>query len=191
MLDFCHGLAKCQQNLMRILLLLLLLGLSACSALPSKSTAATQNFRAEGLVGITTAQSVQSGNFNWQQTGARYSIEFYGPLGLGATYLDSDGQQVTLTLSNQEHTEARSAEVLMQKVLGWSLPVDGLQYWLRAEAVPNVPPLEVRNSKGQLVSLMQEGWQITYTWQDQVWPHKIVLVRPGIKVIIIINNFSS
>ena len=180
-------------NLVRSLgLLLFALGLSACSTLSEREPASAQSFHAQGLVGITSPEGAESGNFNWQQQGMDYRIEFYGPLGLGATYLEGNSTGVVLTLSNQQQYQAASPEALLQKVLNWSLPVSGLRYWLLARPIPNVPFTIIQNYQGQVLKLQQEGWNIHYEWQDQQnFAHKIVLTQQHLKVVIIINALSS
>jgi outer membrane lipoprotein LolB len=175
-------------RMIRIIFLLSLFFLSACSTVTPKAPSPT-GFNIHGLVGVTTTDSQNSANFNWYQSGAAYHIELYGPLALGTTYLDSDGQQVSLTLSNQQIYNASSPEILMQKLLGWSLPVEGLKYWILAQPVPNEAFTAKKDSTGNLQSLSQEGWSIEYTWvATQKFPHKITLMRPGIKAIVIVNK---
>ena len=179
-------------RIMRIIFLISLFFISACSTVSSKAplpAPTPSSFNIHGLVGVTTTNSQNSANFNWYQHGATYHIELYGPMALGTTYLDSDGQQVALTLSNQQTYNASSPEILMQNVLGWSLPLDGLKYWILAQPVPNEPFAAQKNITGNFQSLSQEGWTITYTWvATQKFPHKITLTRPGIKAIVIVNK---
>lgn len=177
-------------RIMKIIFFISLFFLSACSTVTSKApTPSPSGFNIHGLVGVTTTNSQNSANFNWYQQGATYHIELYGPMALGTTYLDSDGQQVSLTLSNQETYHASAPEILMQNVLGWSLPVDGLKYWILALPMPNEAFTAKKDAMGNLQSLSQEGWMMTYVWvAGQKFPHKITLTRPGIKVILIVNK---
>jgi outer membrane lipoprotein LolB len=178
-------------RLLKILICCTLIFLTACSTMLQRnpSTYSMDGFNVQGLVGVTTSQGQNSANFNWYQHGGGYHIALYGPMALGSTYLDSDGTNVTLTLSDQENYTATSPELLMQNVLGWSMPVTGLHYWLFAKPVPNEPYENSLDSHHRVIQLNQEGWDIHYLWQDQQsFPHKITLVRPGIKVVIVINK---
>lgn len=175
---------------MRILKILFALSftlLAACSTRPRTPT--TSGFNIQGLAGITMNGTQNSANFNWYEYDGSFHIEFYGPLGMGSTYLDGDDQSVALTLSDQQTYNANSPEILMQNVLGWSLPVTGLRYWLLAKPVPNEAVISTKDNNGHIVYLSQEGWNITYSWRaQQSFPHKVVLVRPNVKVVIVINK---
>jgi outer membrane lipoprotein LolB len=186
LLQVCAVLKK---NIRRSAWIFICLVLNACSSPAPKPT--ITSFTAEGLVGVKVAQTQNSANFIWRQDDQAYHIEIYGPLGVDAVYLESEGAEVTLTLGNQEHYTAGDPQALMQKVLGWSLPISGLKYWLLAQPVPNTPVTLVRDDTGRISSLMQQGWNINYTWAPQQnFPHKIVLTRPGVRGTIVINKMS-
>lgn len=175
-------------RLIKILLSLCFLVLAGCSEMP-KAPATITEFNMQGLVGVTTPDAQNNANFNWYQHEGSYHIELYGPMALGTTYLDGNAQKVRLTLSDQEDYTADSPEILMQNVLGWAIPVAGLQYWLFAHPVPNQDYTQIPATPMRPQHLSQQGWEISYTWKGEGnFPYKIVLTRPGIKVVIIINK---
>lgn len=174
-------------TIFRLIFLSSFLLITACSTTPQNSEIPGSNV--QGLVGVSMNGTQNNANFNWYENDSAYHIELYGPLGMGSTYLDGNNQTVTLTLPSQDSYHASSPEILMQNVLGWSFPVEGLKYWLFAKPVPNEAFTATKDKKGHLLTLSQDGWNITYTWlKSQNFPHKIVLVRPNVKVTIVVNK---
>lgn len=162
---------------MRVLLLLLTLLLVGCASTPT----APQGTRTmHGIFGVVDLDDSQSGHFTWIQNGNDFTLELYGPLGLGAAELVGENGQYTLKTSDGKTYEADSAEGLLDNVLGWSMPVSGFPYWLWGQPEPGVPYLQSDNI------LNQEGWQITYTYDQQVLK-KINMIRDGVHVTIVIS----
>jgi outer membrane lipoprotein LolB len=152
------------------------------------------NWRIQALVGVVLNQQAESANVIWQQySDEHYSIEFYGALGLGATYLKGQPGSVTLTDHEGKTYHANNPEQLMQQALGWSLPLDGLVYWIRGLPVPNVPYQSTLNPYGTLATLSQQGWTIQYLNEqrlgNRILPSKIKLKNEGLSVTIVIHTW--
>ncbi len=100
---------------------------------------------------------------HWQQQQQDFEIELLDPLGRKVAIIDGDAQQVQLNTSKGEQLEAQDAESLMQGLLGYSLPVNGLRYWLRGIPNPELvyASLEL-DEQGRLKQLDQAGWLIDY-----------------------------
>ncbi|MFN3786095.1 MAG: lipoprotein insertase outer membrane protein LolB, partial [Thiothrix sp.] len=88
---------------------------------------------------------------------------------------------VTLQTNGKTYQDA-NAERLLQSQLGVSLPLDGMQYWVRGIPAPNTPINNVKlDPQGRPETLQQSGWQIEYNgWHGngaQALPEKINLSR--------------
>lgn len=174
----------------RILILFLCVLLSACSSNQVKPWNSHQ-YTLVGLVGVTASSVQQSANFTWTVSDPNYKLELYGPLGIDASYLEGDDQSSKLTLANGKSYEANDAEGLMDQILGWSIPVEGLNHWLLGKAEPESPASVTRNDQQQVIRLSQDGWQINYTWGvNKYVPTKMILTRanPNVRVVIVINK---
>lgn len=160
-----------------------------------KSLVAQRNWQAQGLVGVRVNQKAQSANFVWTQKSSQFDIELYGPLGLGATYLQGRPGQVRLTTHDQKVYQAEDAGELMNQVLGWSVPVEGLVYWGRGMPEPGQPEQHTLNQYGFLATLEQNGWRIEYKRYRQAGalalPYQLVLTRPGIRVVAVFDNWRE
>jgi outer membrane lipoprotein LolB len=159
--------------------------LCACST-PTLKPNAPGQIQLQGVFGIVTPQSHESGHFIWAQDSQRqFSLELYGPLGLGATSLIEQDGVVTLETSQGKKYTASSPELLLQNNLGWSMPVQGMTYWLLGLPVPELPFQAQYDQGHRIVSLAQSGWMIQYTWgKNWVYPLRIVMQREGVRVIV-------
>lgn len=142
----------------------------------------------QGVFAVITAQNAQSGHFTWMQTGNDFTLELYGPLGLGATVLIKNADQVHLKTAQGATYEASSPEALLQQVLGWSMPVSGFTQWLWGEPDPAAPFTATYDTDHRILTLAQEGWSIAYVWQNASAPARITLTGNGIQVKIAIQN---
>ena len=160
----------------------------------AKQVSAIQHWEARGLIGIRLKNKAQSANFSWVQKGDNFSIELYGPLGLGATYLNGRPNDVTLTAHDKKQYHAKTAQKLMNRVMGWSVPVLGLVSWARGIPMPSGAQTHTLNRYGFLASLQQDGWKIRYMSYQNVGiyglPHQIILTRPGIRVTAVFNQWK-
>lgn len=153
-----------------------------------------QNWQAHGLVGVRLKNQAQSANFVWTQKAKHFNIELYGPLGLGATYLKGQPGDVTLDTHDKKHYQASNAQSLMDQVLGWSVPVEGLVYWSKGIPIPRIAEKHTVNRFGFLKTLDQDGWHIDYRRYQNAGayglPHQMILTRPGIRVAAVFNTWN-
>lgn len=151
--------------------------LAACATLPAKQGAlnhhipwperkkqlsAIQHWQIEGAVAIKTPQHGQTASLNWQQQNhTDYQMSLFGPLGVGRVSLTGNTDGVTLLANNHQY-QAKTPEALMQKMLGWHLPVRNLYYWIRGLAAPGFKAQLTFDTYQHLAKLEQQGWWVTY-----------------------------
>ena len=84
--------------------------------------------------------------------------------------------------SVREHVSARTPEALLQKEMGWSIPVRNMFYWMRGMSAPG-PKHERFDKYGHLVALAQQGWGMQFfsyrTVEGFDLPSKIVMKHSG------------
>lgn len=104
------------------------------------------------------------GNFDWREQGDTVTLQLLDPLGQTLAIVTSSPASATLELPNRQPVTAGDVSSLMQNTLGFSLPVEGLRYWLQpspaptshAKTIPD-PQIETR-----LKEIDQDGWKILY-----------------------------
>ncbi len=152
------------------------------------------NWQAKGKLALRIDDKSQSANFSWKQNKFDFVIHLYGPLGQGSAYITKQGQRYTLK-SKDGTLEAESAEALMLKANGWSIPVSNLIFWLRG--LPSVKsPIQATRfyPTGALQTLKQNDWDIQYTtYQEKsgyLLPKKMKALRDNIKLTLFIKSWA-
>lgn len=104
------------------------------------------------------------GNFDWQQQGDTVTLQLLNPLGQTLAIVTSSPEAASLELPNRQPVTADNVSDLMQHTLGFSLPVEGLRYWLASSPAPSSRAKTVVDSDqtGRLKEIDQEGWTIQY-----------------------------
>lgn len=164
--------------MMRRCLSLLFLLLAGCAATPvapplppaadpqqawhehQRQLAAVDHWQLGGRIAIRTENEAWQASVDWQQQGESYVIQLVGPLGQGSLRLQGDGRLVSL--SDGENTLVdEDAETLLQRQMGWRVPVAALRYWALGLPAPGAAEQEL-DPAGLLARLRQSGWNIEF-----------------------------
>ncbi len=185
--------------------LLLVLLLTGCAAVPpaappgvdsitSAERAAITHWQFHGRVSLTRGEQGWHAGLDWESRADQYRLQVSGPLGQGALLLTGNEYGVTLVDGEGRVYMAPDAEVLLQQVAGWHLPVAGLQYWVRGLSAPYAPAEATRDAHGRLQQLVQSGWTITYQRYQDVggssWPAKMRLERDELIMRLVIDQWQ-
>jgi outer membrane lipoprotein LolB len=155
-----------------------------------------RSWNASGAISIQRAsQSPVIMRYDWQQEGPdHYQIHLAASLNLGAVSITGRPGRVTLQKGNEPPISAATPEALMQKGLGWSLPIPAFWYWARGLPAPGATQATTYDSYGHLTVLQQQGWTVRFsdyhTIQGVDLPQVIQLQRPGIFIKIVIKQWS-
>lgn len=183
--------------------------LSACSSMPvapsrvanpaqswqqhQQQLQALQHWQLSGEVGVVVKQQGQAANIAWTQAGSQLTIELYGPLGLGTDTITGAPGHVVLVTHDHKRFVASDGQQLMQEVLGWSLPVSGLTFWVVGLPVPGQPADDQLNEYGTLASLQQEGWNIQYLQyaviDGYILPTRMRLQQGDVRVVMAVSQW--
>jgi outer membrane lipoprotein LolB len=153
-------------------------GLAGCASVkpegPSMSNAATsvsaQTSRAyQGRFAIqyndqNGQQRNAYGNFSWQETGDTVTLQLRNPLGQTLAIVTSSPASAMLELPNRQPLTADNVTTLMQNALGFTLPVEGLRYWLQPSPAPTsrAKTEQDPDQPSRLKQITQDGWTIDY-----------------------------
>ena len=100
----------------------------------------------------------------WQRyADGRFMMLLEAPFGQGVLRISATAPgQYILRLPDGQLFENKSAEALLLDVAGWSLPIDGLDYWVRGLPHPDSLHSLRLNSAGRARSIHQDNWDIAY-----------------------------
>ena len=171
--------------------LLALTVIAGCAQIPVETGPA--DFRVQGKVGVVEGERSYAARFIWRQTGNRYDIVLWGPLGQGSTRLRGDPGRIEVTGSRVGPALSGDPRQVMRQRLGWSLPLEVLPWWISGRPAPAGPvESSERDGEGRLTAFRQLGWQVNYDRFDAVGdasgPGRITAGRPGYRVRITILN---
>jgi len=104
------------------------------------------------------------GNFDWQEHGDTVTLQLRNPLGQTLAIVTSSPASATLELPNRQPMTADNVSTLMQNALGFTLPVEGLRYWLQPSVAPTSKAKTEKDPQDQahLKEIQQDGWTIDY-----------------------------
>jgi outer membrane lipoprotein LolB len=138
----------------------LLVLLAGCAALPEYGPV-EQGFLLRGKLGIVQQDESFSARVLWRQTGDRFTMDLWGPLGQGRVTLTGRDEYLELKEADGTVISAGPPERVMQQHLGWSLPLSVLPQWVRGRPARDLPVAEVRyGDGGHLERFEQIDWQV-------------------------------
>jgi outer membrane biogenesis lipoprotein LolB/Flp pilus assembly protein TadD len=129
------------------------------------------------ITGITNSQNQGgSGGFTLTQDAQKDILEIRNPVGGSIAKITITPGEASLE-SNGKVVTAVDADTLMQNTLGLPLPARGLSNWLRGEVRPGSAASVERNGSGQVSQIIQDGWNLNYTWSKSNTLEKLNLSR--------------
>jgi outer membrane lipoprotein LolB len=194
---------KCSKTI--IFAIVAIFGFTGCATMapvsPPLSKGAQQaklqklkNWQFSGAISITQKNSSSIANINWQQHENNYQISLTSILNIAGIELIGNKDQITLIKSGQQQISANTPEELMQKELGWWLPLENVHYWLFAQPAPKSPYHATYYANSALQQLQQQRWQIHYIDYQLVdgfyLPHLVVLDYPSLRLKLVIKKWS-
>lgn len=106
--------------------------------------------------------------------------------------------KVRLEQTGEPAQEAKTAEALIKKTAGWTLPVAQLAYWVRGVPAPKLRITQLQqNENGLIDHLIQGGWDISYSnYRDHTFnganlplPGKITAEYQDVRLTLVIRTW--
>lgn len=115
-----------------------------------------------GRVALRTDDKGWQANLSWEKSEREQRIQLTGPFGGGMVSLRQNQNGAVLKDSRGNEFADSDTEGLLQQVTGWQLPINGLQYWIRGQAMPDKTANLELDGRGRLKRLKQNDWDIRY-----------------------------
>jgi outer membrane lipoprotein LolB len=175
------------------------LALAGCASsakrdLAPAGAAAIESFELNGRVSIKVKAENKGypGKIRWQHQGAKEDLWIYTPLGNLVAHLEQDENTAAITTAKGEEYRAGTLAFLARDVLGYDLPVDALQYWVRGLEWPKGRTNRlVKDDQGRLSVLAQDNWEVSYlTWAPgNGLPSKMSVENEEMKLSLVIDRW--
>ncbi len=181
----------------------LLLALAGCATEPTARPAATSpelralagitEFDLSGRIAVRQGETGHYGNLRWLHNIYIDNVSLLSPLGQVVTQVTRDRDGFELTNSNQQRFRAPDAESLTQQVLGYTIPLAGLERWVLGLPASGSEAIEEHAADNRLVALTQDGWRIVYLDYRPVsgylLPSRITLQRDDLVIKLAIDDW--
>ncbi len=118
-----------------------------------------------GRAAIFVDDEVHNIGLNWRHNQDEFLMVLEAPFGQGVFRLESSRETdlpVKLSLPDGKAIYAETAEAALQSIVGWSIPVSGLESWIKGVPQKSTDYRHALNGDGRLKSLWQNGWRINY-----------------------------
>lgn len=185
---------------MRLIFLLWLALLSGCALLPASPAPASRpaqpeaaSFALNGRIAVRHHGTRHSAGLRWMHRAQSDEVLLLAPLGQTAARVYRDASGATLD-DGGRHYQAADAESLMQQVLGWQLPLNGLQYWVLGLPLADSQAQIERDAAGRVAVLRQDGWEVHYQRyagdKADSLPTRLQLSHEGLEVQLLIDEWE-
>ncbi|QIB66564.1 lipoprotein insertase outer membrane protein LolB [Kineobactrum salinum] len=192
---------------MRLLLAgLVVLLLNACATAPDQPAparpwqqrtvqlSALEHWGATGKLALRSGGQAESANLSWLQRGRHTRLQLSGPMGLRATEIHSDGQQLLIQRGDEQQQYDIASPGALREQTGWDLPVQALPYWLKGLPAPGGDDTRMRIEANLLRQLRQDGWTIDFERYQQfgayILPTRLTAERGDTRARIVIQSWQ-
>jgi len=118
-----------------------------------------------GRLGVSNAKDAGSGSLTWKQDGDAFRFSVHAPVTGKTWVLAGNAHHVVLEGLREEPVEGDDAAALLDRELGWHVPVAQLTEWVRGARAKGDAKIEFRDD-GLPAVIEQDGWTIEYPDYD-------------------------
>lgn len=158
-----------------------------------RTLAAQPRWTLRGRLAISGPQDGGSGSLEWSQDGGSFRFTVNAPV-TGKTWtLSGNDSHVELEGLRDGPIVGDNAAIMLERELGWQVPVDELAHWVRATRAPGDAELVFR-ADGLPAELRQAGWKVEYPDYDAsrqpALPRRIFASRGDYKVRLVVQRWE-
>ena len=119
------------------------------------------------------------------------------PFGQGVFRIDADAEGgYRLRLPDGRELVDSTPEALLEQVIGWSLPIGGMEYWIRGMPRPGSDYRHRVNAAGLARSIRQDRWEIVYSdyfdaAAEPALPRRMRLARDDLNIKLVIERWRQ
>ena len=157
------------------------------------SSAGIDTFSLSGRVAVKLEQRGYSARLNWRHVAGGDRLRLLSPVGSVIAELEADASGAMLITGDKKVYRSGDVQALTREVLGWDLPLDGLQHWVVGRAEPVLPvQAEERDTLGRLTRLTQSNWHISYLAYvgESALPARMALAYDTLSLRLIIDRWD-
>jgi outer membrane lipoprotein LolB len=145
-----------------------------------------------GRIAVSDGKDGGSGRIDWRQRGEKYVIDLRAPVSRQTWRLSGSQHGARLDGLEGGPREDADAQALLQREVGWSLPVDDLVAWARGGRGRGAAQIEF-DADGRPARIEQRGWIVEYrAWAegDPILPRKVFATNGQRRVRLIVERWD-
>jgi outer membrane lipoprotein LolB len=147
-----------------------------------------------GQLSVDDGSDGGTGRLHWRVREQDSRLDFRGSLGRGAWRMTIQPGSAVLEKADGSRSEARSVEELIQREVGWRIPVESLRHWVLGLRAPGHSRAMEVDDQGRITRLEQQGWSIDFDryrrWEGVELPGRIEAVRGELRVKLVAGRWS-
>jgi outer membrane lipoprotein LolB len=166
---------------------------AACASLPleREAPAGRDAFELAGRVAVRYGNAGASGRIVWRHSQTTDELLITSPIGQGIASITRRDDEVRLVTAEQKEYEAQDVESLTEKVLGWRLPLAGLQNWVQGRTDPQRRAEVERDARSRITELRQDDWRVQYQEYEGMRPSKLLITHPGVEIRLVVDQWMG
>ena len=167
----------------------------SCSSVPRSDLPVDADFILEGRIGVRSLDGAMRSSIRWLQSGSKFEMTLWGPLGQGKTRLVGDATLTTMQNANGERFDGASPDEILEQQFGISASIDAFSIWVfgRPKIRPPAQDLE-RDEYGDVITFKQLGFDLAYGDYRVVGgrrvPHRITFLEGDTKITLLVERWT-
>lgn len=157
--------------------------LTACAVAPTPAptTKAEDTFNRSGRFALSveaadgTKDAVQGG-FQWEESPQKLQLDLNNPMGTVLARVLVTAQGAALQYPNGEVEYASSPDALVEQLLGYMIPVEGMRDWLRGQT-GSALSTDLQQEDGRPSYFQQNNWRVNLKRYDEQGPRLLQMYR--------------
>jgi len=154
-----------------------------------------EKWNLSGRIAVKIENDSGTASLHWTQDKQQYQMRIIAPFGKGTFVLTGNDNKAELRSPDNTASRAHDAETLLQKYMGWSVPVSALIYWIRGCPDPSLQTDALSFDEKHVLSyLEQSNWRIRYKKYTEIdgrlMPNRLDLENPPIRVRISVKKWD-
>jgi outer membrane lipoprotein LolB len=156
-----------------------LAALVGCASVPPTPAPAVRDgeFEMTGRFAARQGEDAGGGRITWRHTRAEDDLMLSSPLGQGLARITRRDGLYVLETGEDRRWESTDPGELAERVLGFSIPVQGLADWVLARPMQGRDADVERDADGRVQWIRQDGWKIEYPAYAGGLPQRIRVSR--------------
>ena len=155
-----------------------------------------RNWSMLGVVALRSGGDASRVTMRWRQKRDAYHLRFMGPLGVGLLEIEGSPTGVEARYPNGRRSSADSPEMLLEQEIGWTVPLQGLRYWLVGAPAPDSATSKMEiDDHGRLARLEQAGWTVVYErygeLDDLALPERVRFSSESVDATVVVRRWKS